>query len=153
MSRPGPRFGLTGRPSASRRASACDCEPTGRSCGYRALRRAGVPEERRLARPLLEKLVGPEAQPPAGRHGRVELAQRAGAAVARVGVERQPRLLALGVDPGELGLRHVDLAADLERDGLGQPGRDGRDRPQVGRDVLAGRPVAAGGAPDEPASR
>ena len=64
----------------------------------------------------------------------------------------QPGLLALGVDPRELGLGHEDLAARLERRGLGQPGRDDRDRAQVGGDVLAGRAVAARRALDEPAA-
>ena len=115
-------------------------------------RRLGSPEQRLLGRRgLLQQLVGPEGEPTTGGHGRVELPQRARAAVARVGVERQPGLLALRVDPGELGLRHVDLATDLQRGRLGQARRDHGDRPQVGRDVLAGRAVAPGGAPDEPA--
>ena len=80
------------------------------------------------------------------------LAERARAGVARVGVERQPGLLALGVDPRELGLGHEHLAADVDRGRLGEAVRDGRDGPQVGRHVLAGRAVAAGRALDEAAA-
>src|SRR4029079_17077295 len=44
--------------------------------------------------------------------------------------------------------RQVDLPADVQasRDLLAQGERDGLDRPQVRRDVLAARPVAARGA-------
>ena len=101
---------------------------------------------------VLDELVEPGRQLPARRDRRVDLAERAGAAVARVGVERQPGLLALLVDALELGLGHEDLAARLERGGLGQARRDDRDRPQVRGHVLAGRPVAAGRALDEPAA-
>ena len=134
MSSPASRLGLTGKPSASRRSRAADWLATS----------AGAA--------LLEELVAPGRQEPAGRDLRVLLAERARAGVARVGVERQARLLALGVDPGELGLRHEDLAARVERRRLLQPVRDRLDRPQVGRDVLAGRPVAPGRALDEPAA-
>ena len=83
---------------------------------------------------------------------RVLLAERAGAGVARVGVEREAGLLALGVDPGELGLGHEDLAAGVERRRLGERSRDRLDRPEVRGDVLAGRAVAAGRALDEAAA-
>ncbi|MDP9481800.1 MAG: hypothetical protein M3P84_01090 [Chloroflexota bacterium] len=99
----------------------------------------------------LEKLVEPGRQAPAGRHGRVDLTKGARATVARIGVQRQAGLAALGVDPGELGLRHEDLAARVERRRLLELGRDDRDRPQVGRDVLAGRAVAPGRTLDEAA--
>ena len=66
--------------------------------------------------------------------------------------ERQPGLLALGVDALELGPRHEHLAARLERRGLGQAAGDDRDRPQVRGHVLAGRPVAAGRTLGEPAA-
>ena len=88
----------------------------------------GEPLERgRLRRDrvaVLDQLVEPGRQLPAGGDRRVDLAERARAAVARVGVERQPGLLALLVDPLELGLGHEDLAARLERGGLapGAPG-------------------------------
>ena len=99
---------------------------------------------------VLDQLVEPGRQLPAGRDLRVDLAERAGAAVARVGVEREPGLLALRVDALELGLGHEHLAARLERGGVLEPGRDDRDRPQVRGHVLAGRAVAAGRALDEP---
>ena len=44
---------------------------------------------------VLDQLVEPGRQLPAGRDLRIDLAKRAGAAVARVGVEREPGLLAL----------------------------------------------------------
>ncbi len=100
---------------------------------------------------LLEELVGPGRQQPIGRHLRVLLAERAGAGVSGVGVEREAGLLALGVDPGELGLRHEDLAPRVERRRVFQALRNGLDRAQVGGHVLAGRPVAARRALDEPA--
>ena len=101
---------------------------------------------------VLEELVEPGRQLAAGGHLRVVLAQRARAAVARVGVERQPGLLALGVDPRELRPRHEHLAPDIGRGGLREPLRDDADRPQVGRHVLAGRAVTARRALDEPAA-
>ena len=99
---------------------------------------------------LLVQLVGPEAETAPGRDGRIELAKRTGPAVAGVGVERQPGLLPPRVDPGELGLRHVDLAASLQRRGLGEAIRDRRDRAQVRRHILAGRPIAARRPAHEP---
>ncbi len=99
---------------------------------------------------VLDQLVEPGRQLPTGGHGRIDLAERARAAVARIGIQREAGLLALLVDPLELGLGHEDFAASLERRRLGQPGRDDRDRAQVGGDVLAGRPVTARGTLDEP---
>ena len=132
MSRPCRRLGSTGKPSASSRSSA----PLGRTAA-------------RPSAPVLDQDVEPRRQPAAGGHRGVDLPQRAGAAVARVGVQRQSGLLALGVDARELGLGHEHLAADLERGGLGESLRDGLDGPQVGGHVLAGRAVAAGRALDE----
>jgi hypothetical protein len=80
------------------------------------------------------------------------LAQRARPAVPRIRVGRQARFLALGVDTGELGLRHEDLATDRGGRSLAQPARQGLDRAQVGGHVLAGGPVAAGRTLDEAAS-
>ena len=127
---------------------ALDVEP-----GLRGWARPGSPAPRGArGRPtafdagraaLLEEDVEPGREVAAGRHPRVDLAQRARTAVARVGVERQALLLALRVDARELRLGHVDLAAHLERDRLRQPLRDGPDRAQVGRHVLAGAAVAA----------
>ena len=124
MSRPASRSGLTLKPRASRRASAPDCDS----------------DRRRV----LDELVRPGRQQPGRRHGRVLLAERARAAVPWVGVQRQLGCLALLVDALEFGLRHEDLAADVDGDRLGQRCRDGLDRPQVRGDVLAGRAVAAG---------
>ena len=132
MSRPASCSGLTGKP-----------------------RRGEPPERLGLGRhgvAVLDQLVEPGRQLAAGGDGRVDLAERTGAAVARVGIQRQPGLLALGVDPLELGPRHEDLAARLERRGLGQAAGDDRDRAQVRGHVLAGRPVAAGRTLGEPAA-
>ncbi len=123
----------------------------------RETERGEPPEGGRLAGDVpraafLDELVGPRRQQPLGRDLGVLLAERARPRVARVGIERQARLLALGVDPGELALGHEHLAAGVERRRLGQPGRDRGDRPEVGRDVLAGRPVAPRRALDEPAT-
>ena len=101
---------------------------------------------------VLDQLVEPGRQLAAGRDGRVDLPERTGAAVARIGIQRESRLFALLVDAPELGLGHEHLAACVERGGLGQPGRDHGDGPQVGRHVLAGRAVAAGRALAEPAA-
>ena len=62
----------------------------------------------------------------------------------------RPGFLALGVDARELGLGHVHLAPDLERQRLGESLRDGRDGAQVRGHVLAGGAVPAGGTLDEP---
>ena len=64
---------------------------------------------------VLDELIEPGRQLPAGGDRRVDLAERARAAVARVGVEREAGLLALLVDAPELGLGHEDLAARVER--------------------------------------
>ena len=101
---------------------------------------------------VLDELVEPGRQLPARGHGRIDLAERARAAVARVGVERQAGCLAFLVDPCELRLRHEHLAANVGRDRIREPIRDDLDRPEVGGHVLAGRAVAAGRAAHEPAT-
>ena len=91
--------------------------------------------------------VAPHAQRPLGGERRVELADRAGRRVARVHERRQAGLGAPLVERGEVGQRHVDLAADLhQRRRVLDPQRDRGDRAQVVRDVLADLAVAAGGA-------
>ena len=86
--------------------------------GLEAIEGGGLGLDARApVRAVLDEDVGPGREVAAGRHRRVDLAQRAGAGVARVGVERQAGLLALRVDAGELGLGHEDLAARLERGG------------------------------------
>ena len=66
---------------------------------------------------------------------RVELAQRAGRAVARVGEEGQAGVGALVVDLLEGGARQVDLAAHLDqrRRVVGQDQRDAADGADVRR--------------------
>ena len=58
--------------------------------------------------------IGEEGERARGGDARVELAQRAGGEVARVGVDRLPRLGLAGVERGEIGVAHIDLAARLE---------------------------------------
>ncbi len=92
---------------------------------------------------LLDEHVEPCGEAPAGGYRRVNLAQRTGAAVTWVGIQRQPGLLALGVDARELGLGHVHLAAHLDADRFVQALGHVLDGAQVRRHVLAGRAVAA----------
>ena len=83
----------------------------------------------------------------------IEQLERAGGGVAGV----LERLLALSppqfVQPGELGVGHVDLAADLEQGRGGAMKRQGDvpDSAQVGRDVVTPLAVAAGRSQHEPA--
>ncbi len=104
-------------------------------------------------RPALDltQAVGEECQRPAGGDRRIELAQRAGRTVARVGQRLLATRQGLAVVALEGGTRHVDLAAHL------QPGRslaaqtqgNGPDRAQIGGHVLADPTIATGGTPDE----
>ena len=75
---------------------------------------------------------------------RIELAQRTGGGVARIGEGRLARRGLPGVQRGEIGMAHVDFAARLEnaRRAL-QAVRDRLDRAHVGGDVLALEAVAA----------
>ena len=69
---------------------------------------------------------------------RVELAQRAGGEIARIGEGRLAGLRLAGVERGEVGKAHIDLAAGLENSRrAGQAARDGLDGADVGGDVLA----------------
>ena len=78
---------------------------------------------------------------------RVELADRAGGRVARVGERGQPGRGAVLVELGEVGARQVYLAAHLEQSRRAlHAQRDGLDRAQVLRHVLAQLAVAASGA-------
>ena len=88
--------------------------------------------------------VAPHRQRPVGGEARVELADGPRRRVARVHEGRQAALGAALVERGEVGQRHVDLAADLEqRRGVLDPQRDRGDRAQVVGDVLADLAVAA----------
>ncbi len=104
---------------------------------------------RQLAALDLAGAVGIETQRPLRAHPRIELAQRAGGAVARVGQHLaavQPRLFVVFL---EIGARHVDLASHLQHCRPArafEPGRDHLDLAQVGGDVLAAAAVAAGRA-------
>ncbi|CAM5345005.1 hypothetical protein RLIN73S_04400 [Rhodanobacter lindaniclasticus] len=104
---------------------------------------------RQFAAPDLAHRVGEEAQPPPGGDRRVELAQRAGRAVARV----RQRLLAVPacmlVERFEVLVQHDDFAAHFEHIGPALAAQLQRDRAhgaQVRGDVLAGLAIAAGGA-------
>ena len=98
--------------------------------------------------------VGIKRQRPGCGHARVELAQRTGRAIARVG-QRLAALAQHARVPGvETGLGHVHLAAHFQhrRPAFAtQAQRDGLDRAQVGGHVLAGRAVTAGGTLHEDA--
>ena len=108
---------------------------------------------RRDRRADLAPGIGEEAQRPGRGDGRVELTQRAGGGVARVGEDFAARLPLPLVQRGEVGAGHVDLAPDLEDIGRARnPVGDVLQRAQVGGDVLAGVAVAAGGADGEPAA-
>ena len=119
MSSPASRSGFDGEAEAASRSRA-----------------AGLALDRR--RSSSTSWYEPGRELAAGRHRRVLLAQGAGAAVARVGVQREAQLLALGVDPRELRLGHVHLAPGLERRAPGGgPGSAAIVR-RFGGDVLAG---------------
>ena len=104
--------------------------------------------------------IGEEAQRAGGGDLRVDLPERAGRGVARVGVGTGgPALrdggLGGGVHGGEVGVADVDLAAHLDQVGpafAGQPlGQLGVGQgEQVGGDVLALPPVPPGGALHQP---
>ena len=87
-----------------------------------------------------------------GHEARVELLQRAGGGVARIGEERFARGLALLVQLVEGAARIIDLASHLQhRRAVPDLERQLPDRPQVDRDIVALLPVAAGEALDEDA--
>ena len=124
-----------------------DGQPQGRQSGQRfGLARNG----RAALRPVLEELVGPGREPPGRRHPRVLLPQGAGPAVPRIGIVRQAGFLALGVDPGEFRLGHVDLAPNLGGHRFAKPFRQRLDGPQIGRHVFARCAVATSRALNEP---
>jgi hypothetical protein len=80
----------------------------------------------------------------------IELPDRAGGGVARVGEGRLAGLGAALIEGAEVGDRQVDLAADLDQGGaVVDPQRDCLDRAQVLGHVLPHAAVAAGGAADQ----
>ena len=86
----------------------------------------------------------------AGDQLRVELLERSGGSVTGVGEEGIARLGALLVKLGEGVAGEVDLAADLEELGsASQRLGEGAEGAEVLGDVVAGFPVAPGGAEDE----
>ena len=94
--------------------------------------------------------IGEEPERAGGGDGWVELAQRAGGGVAGVGEGLEAGGLLTGVEGGEIGVAHIDLAADFEElRGAGQGLGDVVDGAGVGGDVLAGLAVAAGGGADQ----
>ena len=112
------------------------------------LRQAG--QDLRLALRAASRVerVHEAVEVPPGRDARIELPDRAGGGVAWVGEKRLALGLQLGVQPLKAALRHVYLAADLERrwefrrDRHRQ--RNAGDGLDVGRDVFADIAVAAG---------
>ena len=96
--------------------------------------------------------VAPDRERPLGGELRVELADRAGGGVARVGEGGLAGRGAALVQGFEVGDRQVDLAAHLDQlRGVVDPQRDRLDRAQVVGDVLADAAVAAGRAAGEDA--
>ena len=94
--------------------------------------------------------VAPDRERAFGGQGGVELADRAGGGVARVGEGRLAGRGAAFVQRLEVGDRQVDLAAHFDQlRRLLDPQRDRADRAQVLGDVLADPAVAAGGAAGE----
>ena len=96
----------------------------------------------------LAERIGEQAERARRRYLWVQLAQAAGRRVARVGIGPQPGRHLRLVQAQEVGLGHEYLAADLDAGGGGavQPLGYGVHGAEVRRDVLALRPVAAGGA-------
>ncbi len=102
----------------------------------------------RVERDAVERAdgVAEQRERPRGGDARVLLPQRSGGRVARVHEHAQPGLEALRVEPLEGRERQVDLSAHLDqrrRRRAAQALRQGLDRAQIGRDVLADRAVAA----------
>ncbi len=84
-------------------------------------------------------LINKDVQRHAGGLRRLEVAQRTGGQVARVGVFfGQP-----GVEGGKVGARDIDLAAHGQRPGFGDAQGDLADGAHVVRDVVARQAVAA----------
>ncbi len=113
---------------------------------------AGLRRGREAAR--LAPGIGEEPQGPRCRDGRVELAQRSCGRVARIGKGRTAGFALARVEGREVVFGHEDLAAHLERVGhirADKGLRDGRDGPDVGRDILTRVAVAPRGSADEPA--
>ena len=107
---------------------------------------------RRAPRPVRD-LVDDRPQPAGRDLPAVELADRAGGDVTRVGVERFAGNLTLAVDALELGPRHVDLATHQEPrwSPRRKAQRQRAHRPQIVGDVVADRTVAARRAAHEQA--
>ena len=111
----------------------------------------GEPIERRAVRGrfalrkriALLQIEHEDIQPPRGGDLRIELPERPGGGVARIGEERQPLGLARGVQFVKDLARHIDLAThDEARDRFGKGQGDRADGAQVCRHVLADQPVA-----------
>ncbi len=94
--------------------------------------------------------VGEERERPARGDARIELAERAGGEVARIGEHLLARLRLAGVKRGEIGKAHVDLATSLENPRRAfEPVRDRLHRAHVGGHVLALVTVATRRRPDQ----
>ena len=117
-------------------------------------RLGGAGEGGRLSPAMREKAQGAPR-----RHTGVLLPQRTGGGVARIGelacfLARLSRFLGQPlVQGGEIGLRHINLAADLEDIGriVWEVGGNVRDGAHIGGHVLARGTVTAGQRLDQPA--
>jgi hypothetical protein len=91
-------------------------------------------------------LIEVRAQAPLGDERRIEVAERAGGGVARIGEERFALVLTVAVEANERGARKEDFAADLDRASrcAGETQRHASNRSHVGGHVLPREAVAPG---------
>ena len=123
-------------------------EPSGHRPGEQVGLRRGAEAGR------ISHAVAEEPQRPGGALPRVEQADTAGGHVARVGERCQPRLRLRLVERDEIGVGHVDLAANLDRFRWSfevEHERHARDRADVVGDVVAHHGIAPRGRQREPA--
>ena len=106
---------------------------------------------RRGQRLSLGGLEGPESvedrrELPFGDDIGIQLLERAGRGVARIGKDRQPLLVTLCIDPGKGLLRQIDLAPHLEdpRRLAPQGCRDDADGADIARHLVTGGSVTTG---------
>ena len=95
--------------------------------------------------------VGKKAQIAFGRNRSVELAERAGCRIARIGKSFFVFCFIFLIQCQKIGFGHIDFAADFQHigDAVRQLLRQLTNRLQIGGNVFAGGAVAAGGALNE----
>ena len=83
---------------------------------------------------------------------RIELAQRSGREIARIGVRREACLDLLLVERREIRMAHIDFATHIDHARIGvalQPRRHIFHGPDIGGDILALKSIAARDAIDQ----